>query len=101
MNQEKAREFFSAYFEGVLEPGLKQSFEARLAADAMLQADYAAFSETMGELRTMPEEEIEAPIFLSDRVATRLDEVFVKGSPRGIFGSWQTWPKAIGFAALA
>ena len=56
MNHDKAREFFSAYYEGTLESGLRQQLEARFRADAHLKADYAAFVETieaLGELAAM------------------------------------------------
>lgn len=99
MNLDKAREYFSAHYEGSLEPGLRQAFEARLRGDSTLQADYAAFVETMEELRTLPYEEIEIPIFLSDRIATRLEEERFrkqKATP-----AWTLWLKGLGFSGLA
>lgn len=75
MNNEKAREFFSQYYDGSLDGGLRQSLEQRMAADSVLASDYAAFSETMVELESMRFEEIEVPSYLSDRIATRLDAI--------------------------
>jgi hypothetical protein len=99
MNPEKAREFFSAYLEDNLEAGLKQALEQRLRADANLQADYAAFVETMQQLDTLKHEEIEIPSFLSDRIATRLEQV----QSRQKFGLpvWTTWVRNFAFAGLA
>jgi len=73
MNLEKAREYFSSYHEGTLDGPLRQSFEQRMKADANLRADYAAFVATMDDLAILPDEEIEIPIYLRDRIATRLE----------------------------
>jgi hypothetical protein len=89
MNSEKARDFFSSYHEGTLERGLKQALEQRFAADPTLAADYAAFDETMRELSAMSREEVETPIYLSDRIATRLDQVFDRPKARISLG--QIW----------
>lgn len=74
MNQDKAREFFSSYFEGTLESGLKQSLEQKLRSDAQLQAEYAAFARTMEELGQLKYEQIEIPSYLSDRIASRMEQ---------------------------
>jgi hypothetical protein len=88
MNQDKAREFFSALYEGNLEPGLRYSLETRLRNDPGLQADYSAFASTMDDLQTLPNEEIEVPIYLSDRIATRLEQEMARRSVgRPIWGS--------------
>jgi len=99
MNHDKARDFFSAYYEGTLEGGLKQSFEAKLRSEAVLQADYAAFVETVHELDGLRNEEIEIPIFLSDRIATRLEQAQGK-QPYGL-PAWTTWLRGVAFAGLA
>lgn len=99
MNQEKAREFFSAYYEGNLESGLRQAFEQRLMADATLQADYAAFVETMESLGTLKHEEIEIPIYLSDRIATRIEEAQSRRQVR--VPAWSNWFRNLAFGGLA
>ncbi|AIE86203.1 hypothetical protein [Fimbriimonas ginsengisoli] len=99
MNQDKAREFFSAHYEETLEPGLRQTLEQRLRNDANLQADYAAFVETMQELEALPREEIEIPIFLSDRIATRLDEERARKTIR--VPVWSLWIRGLAFSGLA
>jgi len=99
MNQDKARDFFSAYYENVLDAGLKQSLEQRLREDAILEADYIAFSETIEALDSLKHEEIEIPSFLSDRIATRLEQV----PARQKFGLplWTNWMRGFAFAGLA
>lgn len=74
MNEIKAREFFSAYFEGTLDAGIRSKLEEALRSDANLAAEYRTFEETMDSLDAMRFEPIEAPQFLSDRIATRLEE---------------------------
>jgi hypothetical protein len=96
MNQEKARDFFSAYYEGSLEKGLLQAFEQRLGADMQLQAEYRAFARTMQELNLLREEAIEVPQYLSDRIATRIEQArsakqkspFLLWLPRLAFGTF-------------
>jgi hypothetical protein len=99
MNQNKARDFFSAYYEGSLEGGLKQSFESTLRSDANLRSDYAAFVETVEELDMLKHEVIEIPIFLSDRIASRLEEVQTKQKVG--FPIWTNWIKGFAVAGLA
>jgi len=83
MNLSRTRELFSSYFEGELEPGLRQQFEASLNASPELQDEFAEFVACYGELGKMAEEEIEVPIYLSDRIATRL-EAAQAAKPRGL-----------------
>jgi hypothetical protein len=99
MNNDKAREFFSSYFEGTLDFGLVQQFEQKLRADADLMADYAAFVETMNELDAMRYEEIEVPQYLSDRIATRVEQVAEK-SRVGV-PAWMVWFRGLSLGAAA
>ncbi len=54
MTADEARELFSDALEGELEPAQHQAFEAALAADAELRAEYQAFQETMALTRGLP-----------------------------------------------
>jgi hypothetical protein len=74
MNSEKAREFFSAYYEGSLDAGLVLALEQKFKTDSGLRYDYDAFASAFAELNTLRDEEIEIPVFLSDRIATRVEE---------------------------
>lgn len=73
MTNDKAREYFSAHHEGTLEPGLTASLERRLREDAGLQAEFAAFVETVGSLEALRAEAVPIPDFLGARIASRLD----------------------------
>ena len=75
MTNDKAREYFSAYHEGALEPGLAASLERRMASDADLRAEYAAFADTVGSLDALRFETIEIPAALDARLAARLAPV--------------------------
>ncbi|MEQ1822023.1 MAG: hypothetical protein ABL949_05920 [Fimbriimonadaceae bacterium] len=92
MNVNKAREFFSAHYEGTLERGLKQSFETALAQDAQLQAEYRAFERTMKELDGLSAITIEPPEDLHERIAARLDRVAWEAKnakPTGVRAWWR------------
>lgn len=99
MNQDKAREFFSAYYEGSLDAGLRQTMDQRLRNDGALKADYAAFVETMKVLDHLSGEDVEIPIYLSDRVATRLEQERERNSKR--FPVLSLWVKGLMFTGLA
>ncbi len=89
MNQDKAKELFSAYYEGSLDGGLRQSLEMNFQTDTSLREDYSAFVETMEGLDALRFEQIEIPLYLSDRIATRLETVQSKqkfGLP--LFSNW-------------
>ncbi len=73
MNATKAREYFSPYYEGDLEAGLRQAFEHALAADAELKREYESFAHSMNLLGGLKEIEIEVPFDLSDRINARID----------------------------
>lgn len=73
MTHDKAREYFSAYHEGTLEPGLRASLERKIAGDSALRSEYEAFSATVGVLDALRFETIESPSYLSDRIASRLE----------------------------
>lgn len=73
MNLAKARDYFSAYYEGSLDRGLKQTFEAHLNEDSKLQAEYAAFEKTMKGLEAFGAIEIEPPADLHEKISARLD----------------------------
>lgn len=92
MNASKAREYFSAYYEGDLEAGLKQQFESALQGDGDLQADYSAFVQTMQALEHYDEAEIEVPADLSEQISRKLDKHLwdQKQTARpGLFGQWR------------
>jgi len=86
MTQDKAREYFSAYHEGTLEPGLRSSLGRKLNGDVALSAEYDAFVATVTALDPLRSEVIETPSYLSDRIASRIDTARVAPAP-----FWTTW----------
>ena len=103
MNANKAREFFSSYFEGNLDDGLRQAFERTLNTDAELQAEYKAFERTLGQLAGLRDVEIEVPFDLHERISARLDRhIYEKRQTRG-GGFLAFWKPALaaGVASLA
>jgi hypothetical protein len=99
MNHDKARELFSAYYEETLESGLRQQLETRFRADANLKADYAAFVETIEALDGLRFEEIDVPLSLNDRIATRMEQEEAKRRRPVLV--WGNWLRGLGFSGLA
>lgn len=100
MNLNKAREYFSAYYEGSLDRGLREGFERMLRADAQAQAEYRAFERTMGQLEAMSAQEAVVPEDLHDRILARIDRTLWESRQRRqpIF---QWWKSAILVGAAA
>jgi hypothetical protein len=73
MNQEKAKEFFSAYREDALDAGLRVAFEAKLESDRALRADYEAFERSVAAVDELKFENISVPGDLSDKIKARID----------------------------
>jgi hypothetical protein len=103
MNIEKAREHFSAYFEGSMDRGLRQSFERELSQDAQLAAEYRAFEQTMTELGLLPNIEIEVPDDLHEQIMRRVDLAAWEQERKAPAAGWLSWfrPLLIGTAVLA
>jgi hypothetical protein len=100
MTNDKAREFFSAYADGTLEPGLKQSFEHRLRSSSSLQQEYRDFEQTLDELGALRFEYIEVPNDLHDRITARIDRQ-VYEQKQAAAPAWHGWVRNLGFAGLA
>lgn len=100
MNPNKAREHFSAYYEGSLDPGLKQSFERKLATDAAIQAEYQAFARAVDQLNELKNLPIETPFDLHDRITARLDHHLWERKQKRAF-SLVGWWKAVAVGGLA
>lgn len=99
MKLDKARELFSDYYEGTLDPGLRQAFEAVLRNDAIAKSEYESFAEMMGELNILAARPIEPPTFLSDRIATRL-ELAAEKRTRSLWSPMR-WLKLTGAVAAS
>ncbi len=92
MNASKAREYFSAYYEGNLEAGLKQQLEKSMESDRDLQGDYAQFVQTMELLSNFDESEIVVPADLGEQIARKLDHHIweqQQTAKPGFFAQWR------------
>ncbi|MCW5941012.1 MAG: hypothetical protein KIS66_02190 [Fimbriimonadaceae bacterium] len=93
MNETKARDHFSAYHLGELEPGLREAFERALASDAQTQAEYRAFAATMDSLDRLKHIEVPVPPDLHDRITARVDRHVweqKRAQKPGLFGLWRS-----------
>lgn len=93
MNIEKAREYFSSYYEGRLDNGLLQSFERAISQDAQIQAEYNAFEQTMQQLNTLRHMEVEPPYDLHEIISARVDRHIYEtkiASKAGWVTRWKT-----------
>lgn len=102
MNADKAKEFFSSYYEGTLERGLRQTFERRLESDAALRSEYDAFVRTVVALGSLSAEVPEPDFDLHERISARLDRhVWEQRRDAGasVFGWWKSL--AVGGIAAA
>lgn len=93
MNETKAREHFSAYHLGELEPGLREAFERALASDAQIQAEYRAFAATMESLDRLKQIEVPVPPDLHDRITARVDRHVweqKRAQKPGFLGLWRS-----------
>jgi hypothetical protein len=103
MTNEKARDFFSAYYEGSLEPGLCVSLEQKLSVDGSLKDEYQAFERAMSSLDTLKFEEITIPDDLHERISARLDRDIYerKRNAKPALGVWLRGLTLAGVAAAA
>ncbi|HTQ08499.1 MAG TPA: hypothetical protein VMI31_00360, partial [Fimbriimonadaceae bacterium] len=90
MTNEKAREFFSAYHEGTLEPGFRVSFEQKLKSDYAVRHEFESFVRAMEKLDALRDEEIEIPADLHDRITARLDRHLYERR-KSATPSWSVW----------
>lgn len=100
MNRDKAREYFSAYAEGTLEPGLMQTFEQRLKTDAGLQAEYQEFEDTYEQLSGLRFVSDEVPFDLHERIQARLDKQIFE-QKRTATPTWTIWIRNLAYASVA
>lgn len=100
MNTEKAREHFSAYFEGSLDAGLKQQLERALSTNADLQKEYAAFADVMRQMDALQAPVPEPDFDLHERIARKLD-LHIHEQKSRQKPSWLGWMKTASVSAVA
>jgi hypothetical protein len=102
MTLAKAKDYFSAYYEGSLDRGLKQALETRMREDAQLQSEYRAFERTMQALESFGTVEIEPPADLHDKISARLDKVVWEQKRQKASGfSFAWWKGLVAVSAAA
>jgi anti-sigma factor RsiW len=103
MNADKAKEFFSAYHEGTLDRGLRESFERKLNSDPKVRAEYSAFQETMQKLQGLAAPVPDPDFDLNERIAARLDRYIyeTKPKPAAAFFSRRRTVVVVGLCLLA
>lgn len=103
MNAEKAREYFSQYYEKELEGGLLESFERALKSDAQIQAEYRAFEYTMEQLSALAVPVPEPDFDLHEAISRRLDRHQFETSRSAQPSFWQHWGRVLvgGVAGIA
>ena len=100
MNQEKAREFFSSYYEGNLDAGLKQALEHAMNKDASLREEYREFEQTYEEIGCLKFETIEIPFDLTDKIVANIDR-HVFEAKRKQQPAWITWLRNVAIAGVS
>lgn len=71
MNLDRAREFYSAYYEGGLDDGLRQAFQRALTKDPKVADEYAQFVRIMDDLKNI-DRPVEVPEGLHDKIMARV-----------------------------
>jgi hypothetical protein len=94
MNSDKAKEYFSAFYEGTLDRGLAEAFERRLASDAALASEYRRFAALLDAIGPTLSYAPEPPSDLHEKIAARLDRHMFderqKARSGGVGGLWRS-----------
>lgn len=100
MNPDKAREYFSAHYEGTLDRGLKLSLERKFDTDSSLRLEYEDFCRAMRSLDGLAAEVPAPPFDLHDRISARLDKHVWEQKRRSSSGFLSLW-KSMALGGLA
>jgi len=73
MNIQKAREYFSAYYEDTLDAGLRQTLEREFAKNPEVAADYKAYCNAVEQINSLRESVIDIPEDLHEQISRRVD----------------------------
>lgn len=92
MNGNRAREHFSAVYEGSLDAHQLKQFEAELAKNPALQREWDQFVSSIEDLESLRAETVPVPDDLNERIMMRLDRSIweTKNAPatRSWLGTW-------------
>ncbi len=95
MNSNKARDLFSEYSEGTLNPGLKAGFERCLEQDPALREEYRQYLVVVQALEARRDEPVEAPFDLHDRIMARIDKSIFDSRRAPSVGLFERWRLAM------
>jgi len=73
IKSEKARELFSAYWEGTLDSAMRQQMDRSFGSDSSLLAEYKEFVRAMEILEVSAQFDVPVPEDLHERISARLD----------------------------
>jgi len=94
MKSDKAREFFSSYYEGSLDSSLRTQFESLMQHDPTLREEYADFAASLDSLGALSQVDIEVPSDLHERISARLDRHIYEqnqAKPKGLAAFKKFW----------
>lgn len=103
MNVQKAREYFSAYYENTLDPGLRQTLEREFTQNPALLAEYRAFSASVEAINGLRDSYVPMPDDLHEQISRRVDHALWEQKQTkkvGFFQGFWRWGLA-GVAAVA
>ncbi|MBX3096743.1 MAG: hypothetical protein KF812_07770 [Fimbriimonadaceae bacterium] len=100
MNSEQARDLFSSYLEGTLEPALRQQLERALEVNPALNQEFREFKAVCHALSESANEDISIPGHLNARISAVLDDsLAAKPATNNVLQLFHWKPLAIGAAA--
>jgi hypothetical protein len=100
MNLNKARDFYSAYYEQSLDEGLRQAFERAMAQDAQVSAEYRQFVRIMEELKAL-DVPVAVPSDLHAKIRSKVDAHINGLESKSKAPSWFFGWKPIAYGAMA
>lgn len=92
MNSSKARDYFSEYYEGSLDAGIRQQFELALNNDSELKSEYSEFVAALAMVDSLTDEDVEVPFDLADKISARIDKHIwetKQTAKAGLFSNWR------------
>jgi hypothetical protein len=100
MNLNKARDFYSAYYEKSLDEGLRQAFERAMELDSQVSAEYQQFVRIMDQLKAL-EAPVQVPSDLHLKIRERVDAHIIAQEHKAKAQSWFFGWKPIAYGAVA
>lgn len=101
LSANKARDCFSEYLEGTLDPVQRAAMDRRLSTDPSLRQEYEEFAHIYSALPRLSILGAEPPIDLHERISRRLDQ-HIYEQERREKPAWRwTWARSLAFGSVA